>query len=250
MHSKQFVVATWNMQHDAPRWASKWEHLIALCVDVAMVQEASAASRLLVGQSKRAFNSPKHDCRLAFAGITSRGAMVVPMGSFANGDVIAANLPDEDLVLISVHSNRNNTESGTGEQYHDALSRCISAIEALVSERPTLIGGDFNVDWHMPSLRHISQTLGKLRSLGFADLQCDSTCYIDSDGQCRERHPPTYTADKSRWRGGIKRHRIDHVYGNKALRDRLQSVVVDSEDSWDLSDHRPIIISLATPSLN
>jgi endonuclease/exonuclease/phosphatase (EEP) superfamily protein YafD len=248
MDRKQLVVATWNMQHNAPRWEAKWEHLIALGIDIAMVQEASAASRPLVGQAKRAYNPPKHDCGLAFASLTTRGAKLAPLGSFANGDVVAARLPDDDVLLIAVHSNRNNTESGTGEQYHDALSRCIEALEPLVSEGATLIAGDFNVDWHMPSLRHVSQTLGKLRSFGFADLQCESTCYVDSDGQCHEKHPPTYTADKSKWRGGIKRHRIDHMYGNKALRDRLLSVIVHSEDAWDLSDHRPIMISLGAPS--
>ena len=213
-----------------------------LSVDIAMVQEANPATRTLIGLSRRAYKPPNHGCGVGFADLSEREKNIEWVGSFANGDVSALRLIDEDLLLIGVHSQRGN--SATSEQYHDALTRCIEAIESLVSSKPTLIAGDFNFGWHIPSVRHVSQTLGKLRSMGFSDLQCDDGCYIDSEGQCRHRHEPTFTQDKRRWRTGEKRHRNDHVYGNKAVRKRVIAVAIDSEEAWDLSDHRPILIEL------
>ena len=243
-------IASWNMTHQrSDEWTRKWDYLKTLGVDVALVQEAPKEGPVRILQhSRREYGAAStHRCGNAFA-VINPSLNLTDLSSHANGDVISAVLVGKQpILLVGVHSNRNNIVGGKGEQYHDAILRCIDSIEKLVSssKKQVLVAGDFNFDYHMPSLRKQGHVFRRLRSLGLRDLQCGPSCCVNADGQCLERHDETYSELKRKWRSGAKRHRIDHMYCDARLRSRVINFSVSPDDAWDVSDHRPIVVQLS-----
>lgn len=241
MFSDQLTIATWNV---SPRrdHVKKWAHLVStLRVDAALLQEASSSNFDLIAHTKRIHSATEHDRGTAFA--LAREISHRHVATLAGGDVVSIELPEySDLLMVNVHSLRGRDSSGVHESDSSAmLHRCIPAIQSLLdSTRPILVAGDFNasidLNYQQTSMRKVFQAL---RDLGLKDVLCTSQCALDANGQCLSPHERTFKRGSGAWR-------IDHMYANPALAERLLSASVDVSDAaWSLSDHRPIVARFA-----
>jgi hypothetical protein len=240
--STSLTIASWNMSPKTND-VGKWQHLRKLGVDIALVQEGRPLPQPLHFHTKRGAHKPTaHDRGIAFAMLSDMKPMDF-VASLAGGDVLVASVPDfGNLLMVNVHSLRGVDAAGKNESDSSAmLARCIPAIKNLLNDdRPTLIAGDFNasidLNYQFGPMRRVFSTL---RELGLSDVLCNSDCDIDASGQCLSPHPRTLHRGEKSWR-------IDHMYVNAKLRQRLTSGSIDTSDAaLLLSDHRPLLATFA-----
>ncbi len=225
----------------------KYEHLLALQPDVAIIPECATVelvsekapsfkpvSAIWVGENKqkglsvftfgkfKATQSPKYQEQFPY---------IVPI--WIDGPR-QFNL----LAVWACHNKRNSYKAGLGP-----LSRAISQYRELIMEYPTVIAGDFNdnVLWDKPTkLNNHGTNVSELTSLGL------KSAYHHSRGvdQGAEREPTLY------WRNRTvdgPRYHIDYCFVPIGWANSISSLTVGSFKEWiapGLSDHVPIVVEL------
>lgn len=219
-------IVTWNMGGTGNA-GRKWSFLRSLYADVAVLQEA----RLPEGQdghASRRLIKPAAG-RDDVIVITSSPSTSQPLNDDAHGQALLVNLGG-----IRIFGLRSYPQ--LKEYYPKALLRIVEAIAESIEDTPhvpTVIAGDFNASLDQGPGRDWTAPFRRLHSLHFFDALClKNRCDRDSL-PCSLEHGKTFRNSKGRYR-------IDHLYVNAPMAERLRNVTID-QDGWSLSDHCPIV---------
>ena len=118
----------------------------------------------------------------------------------------------------------------------------LEELESVISSPLVLLGGDFNTDLRMPSLRNPKRVFEKLNRYRLVNLICEPACEVDEGIGCRmngHRATRRDAVNKVDWT-------IDHVYGSKQIRSIMPRAWVGASEIWEskLSDHLPLFLDL------
>ncbi len=219
-------IVTWNMAGTSNALA-KWAFLKDLDADLAVLQETRLPPARL-GHTTRRHIKPA----------LNRDDVVIVAGKH----LISRALPDEargqalEIEIDGVRVFGLRSYPQVKEYYPRALLRIVDAIAGVIAttpSTPTVIAGDFNASLDQGPGRDWTPPFRRLHDLGFYDAFCLRNDCDRNSMPCRRNHGKTF-------RNSSGQYRIDHLYVNQPMADRLRAVRI-GEEGWRLSDHRPIV---------
>jgi len=147
-----------------------------------------------------------------------------------------------DFTLFAIWA--NNPEDPDG-QYITQVWKAINHYEKLITNRRTILIGDFNSNtiWDKPRREGNHSTL--VKRLEAKDIYSVYHKHFNQT-QGSEEHPTLYM-----YRRKDKPYHIDYCFASKDIAQHLTSVEVGEHEFWcKYSDHVPIIVSFDTACYN
>ena len=139
-----------------------------------------------------------------------------------------------------------------GKSWSSALSELFEELRVELERAPdsfVVLGGDFNASTQLVGHgKRCGKVLDSLVSLGFVDALRNNprgrpgpeTCQCGSAPSCM--HIPTLRKSN---KGAHTFFQIDNIFVSRPLAGFLEDVyVVEPDDDWNLSDHRPVVADL------
>ena len=230
-------IVAWNLRSGTD---AKWDHLVGLRPDVAILPEVSRAPKRLQADlfgSEPPFwhwvgANPAKGLAVATWGSRSGTLAAEPGGRWSVG------VRWGKVVVLGIWS------CPTNGRYWLEVERSLEAHVRWLARRGqhAIVAGDFNVEMRVGSERR-SAGMSRLFSR-FAELGLISAYH-------HQRGQPFGLADEPTYYHYGHRERpfhIDFCFLSKGLLERLQSVEVGSYETWiesGLSDHVPVVVTLA-----
>lgn len=142
-----------------------------------------------------------------------------------------------DFTLFAVWANNPEDKDG---QYVTQVWKALNYYQDLLSEKPSILVGDFNSNtiWDKPRrVGNHSTVVEKLET-----LKIFSTYHkFHNQVQGKEQHPTLYF-----YRHQDKPYHLDYCFASDVFMDVLENVEVGTYEKWkDYSDHKPIIVDFA-----
>jgi endonuclease/exonuclease/phosphatase family protein len=228
----------------------KYEHLLALRPDIAIIPECANLERL--SENAPTFKpsssiwigeNPRKGLGVftfgAFGGFLSHCYEDGPYPFIAPIEIsgpISFNL----LAVWACHHRENSYENRLGP-----LSRAITAYRAFITSKPCVVGGDFNdnVLWDKPKRpNNHSTNVRELNSLGLTSAY---HCFREID-QGKETEPTLYWRDRTL---SGPRYHIDYCFIPHDWTQSIRDVTVGQFHDWvgrGLSDHVPLVVDVET----
>ncbi len=140
-----------------------------------------------------------------------------------------------DFILFAIWANNPTDRDG---QYIEQIWKAISHYDNLLSDKQTMLVGDFNSNtiWDKTHRKaNHSNVVKQLQDKGIFSTYHAHHQYA----QGAEKHPTLYM-----YRHKDKPYHIDYCFVSADFIDKLQSVEVGDYDFWTkLSDHTPLIVT-------
>lgn len=235
-------IVAWNCNMAFHR---KFEHLLALKPDIAVISECANPEIILqkaprFTPSSSTWIGDDHNKGL---GVFTFGAFRGIISPIYRKDFpfiapirIDGPTPFNLLAVWACHAKKNSYEARLGP-----LGRAIGAYKSFLEESPVVVAGDFNdnVHWDKPKkINKHSANVDKLRELGLQSAYH----YSRGVGQGDESEPTIYWRDRTR--NGPCYH-IDYCFVPDGWTTLISNVTIGSFDDWvasGLSDHVPLVV--------
>jgi exodeoxyribonuclease-3 len=243
-NGSKMKIVIWNCNMALHR---KYEHLLSLQPDIAVIPECANAELLTEKAPK--FNPSSSvwigDSRHKGLGVFTFGAFRATMASVYQPNFpyiapvgIDGPIKFNLLAVWACHNKKDSYEASLGP-----LRRAISAYRPFLEERPAVVAGDFNdnVLWDKPTkINKHSANVGELAALGLKSAYH----YSRAVDQGSEVEPTIYWRDR---KIDGPRYHIDYCFVSDRWTKSISTVTVGSFNDWieaGLSDHVPLIVEL------
>jgi exonuclease III len=267
----RLTVATWNMNHwqrTVEARAAAWTYLRdVLAPDVALVPEAFPPADLTDvvygplpsvhgqwGTAVVAFNKA-----LRVTPIQRRTVSPYLPGdlegseSGASAAAVIALPNGREFVALSIYGAIEKAGNGTGyatTTVHRILSDLTPLLDSARERRPVVLGGDLNCSTQMegPDRSAHEVVFARLAAFGLTDLFALTAdqrprlagCWCARAGECAHQRTLRHCNKEA-----SRPWQIDYLFTHHFADAGAQITVVDNSAAWALSDHAPVILTIA-----
>lgn len=225
-------IVTWNCNL---KLATKYDHLVGLQPDVAIVQECEELSERYFPDARYYWIGQNQKKGLGVL-VFNQEATVDPSYKKQHAFFLPLNLRDGSKILATWAFN-HRAPGRFGEGFDGSALNAINCYHQWFGDGEVIMAGDFNnsVVWDKPNGKYnfadIDSRLSQLGLVSAYHSHHDVAFGKEPDGtlfHTKKRDRPFY---------------IDYVYVNKST--QLQNVSVGVYDEWiQLSDHVPVIVDI------
>jgi exodeoxyribonuclease-3 len=238
-------LVAWNCNMALPR---KWDALMALRPDVAVVSECAAPEILM---SKGIETTPDNCIWMGKSQHKGLGIFTfnnyslrrfepfVPYFRFCLPAIIDGPM---QLNLLGAWA-QNANEGNTRKNQLGHLSRAMSRYDGFLRGAPSFIAGDLNNNtfWDKPGWRMNHDTMvAKAHRMGLVSAYHT----INNEPHGAEQQPTHYWRDRTK--DGPTYH-IDYIFGSQSIVEQAKSFQVGTFEDWigtKLSDHVPLVLEV------
>jgi len=142
-----------------------------------------------------------------------------------------------EFTLLAIWANNPNDPDG---QYVEQIWKAIQYYDALLTNKSTMLMGDFNSNTIWDRKRRISNHSNVVKLLESKGIRSVYHAYF-REQQGREKRPTLYM-----YRHKDKPYHIDYCFASADLTQKLREVKVGTYKSWcKYSDHVPVIVTFS-----